>query len=282
MTIDNILRTAAEQSAPRMAEGDYRQDGLLYCGQCHTPKECRVDWGSGEVVVGCVCHCENQAHEAKKAAYRAREYALEVDRLRVQGIQDRRIRKYTFQAATMTPLLEKCRAYVDSWEEMCQDNCGLLLWGGVGTGKTYAAACIANALIDRHIPALVTSFPRILHAGFDKAQLIDEMSRFPLLVVDDLGVERESSYALETVYMVVDERYKAGLPLIVTTNLTVEELRNPKNKALWRIYDRVLELCAPVLCMGDSRRAGRAEETVRRVGAMFDRQERERWDKGGD
>ena len=159
----------------------------------------------------------------------------------------------------------KCKRYAAHWKEMQEQNSGLLLWGNTGTGKTYAAACIANYLIDRGTPAMVTSFPRILNAGWDKQEIIDQMHYYPLVVIDDLDVERSTEYAIETVYMVIDERYKAKKPLIVTTNLTLEELCKPKNMDYRRIYERILELCVPVAFKGESFRQKAANEKMRRM-----------------
>jgi len=66
------------------------------------------------------------------------------------------------------------------------------------------------------------------------------------------------------VYAVIDERYKSGLPLIITTNLTINELRNPPDVAHARIYSRVLEMCSPVYVGGDDRRTvvGRNKQSV--------------------
>lgn len=61
-----------------------------------------------------------------------------------------------------------------------------------------------------------------------------------MLIIDDLGVERSSEYALEQVYNVVDSRYLSRLPFIVTTNLTLNELKKPLDLARARIYDRIL------------------------------------------
>ena len=60
--------------------------------------------------------------------------------------------------------------------------------------------------------------------------------------------------------MVIDERYKAKKPLIVTTNLTLDEICKPKNMAYQRIYDRVLEMCAPLVFKGESRRRANAQQ----------------------
>lgn len=267
--MDDILRNLAKRSAVTVEPGDYIQDGLLYCGHCRTQKQCKIEIEKDVLVVDCMCACAERTYEAEKKAELDREARMRVDSLRVQGIQDRNMRRYTFSSANTTPNLEKCRKYVDRWGEMLESNAGLLFWGGAGTGKTYAAACIANALIDRGIPALMTSFPRILGAGWDKAEIVEQMHSFPLLVMDDLGAERESSYALETVHMVVDERYKAGLPLIVTTNLTLDEMKKPKNMDFWRIYDRIMEMCVPVMFKGASKRTERAAAKLLAIEELF-------------
>lgn len=152
-----------------------------------------------------------------------------------------------------------CRKYVDHWEEMKADNIGILFYGGVGTGKSFLACCIANALIDRCVKASVTNFPRIMNRlqgfGEDKQGFLDKLNRYDCLVIDDLGVERDTSYSVEQIYNVVDARSRSGKPLIVTTNLSLDDLRNPSSMGYARIYDRVLEMCPIKLKLsGDSRR----------------------------
>ncbi len=75
-----------------------------------------------------------------------------------------------------------------------------------------------------------------------------------LLVIDDFGMERGTEYALEQIYNIIDSRYRSRKPLIVTTNLTLTELKNPQDTAHARIYDRLLELCTPIACTGPSMR----------------------------
>ena len=53
------------------------------------------------------------------------------------------------------------------------------------------------------------------------------MDDYSLLVVDDLGVERNTEYAMEQIFIVIDSRYRSKKPLIVTTNLKLEEIKNP-------------------------------------------------------
>jgi DNA replication protein DnaC len=73
---------------------------------------------------------------------------------------------------------------------MLENGTGLLLWGNVGTGKTYIAAAIANALLDENVPVMMTSFSRILGAipgpaSGNQTEAIDQLMRYPLLIIDD-------------------------------------------------------------------------------------------------
>ena len=156
-----------------------------------------------------------------------------------------------------------CTKYVLQWEEMKANNMGILFYGTVGSGKTYRAGCIVNALTAGQVTATVTSFPRLLNLMQDcgdRQGILDSLNWYECLVIDDLGAERDSAYALEQVYHIIDSRGKSGKPLIITTNLTLQELKNPKDLDHARIYDRVLELCPITLKMtGDSRRAEKAK-----------------------
>lgn len=268
--LDDIFTTLVRRSAALAVpeEGDFLRDGLLHCGKCGKPKQCRVplrgDTQKPEVV-GCCCDCTNEAYLRGKEEREREEKRLRIEALRADGIRDKSLTACRFDASEMTDGLLKCKRYAEHWKEMQEQNSGLLLWGNTGTGKTYAAACIANYLIDCGTPAMVTSFPRILNAGWDKQEIIDQMHYYPLVVIDDLDVERSTEYAMETVYMVIDERYKAKKPLIVTTNLTLEDLCKPKNMDYRRIYERILELCVPVAFKGESFRQKAANEKMRRM-----------------
>lgn len=262
--IAGLIRTSASVRNP----GDYEQNGLLYCGKCHTPKQCVADFDP-PLLVGCTCLCEQEKIRTELEEKRKLEHMMHARELRVQGIQDSAVRRYTFAEAEQSQNIQRCQKYAERWDDMLKHNNGLLFWGNIGTGKTFAAACIANAVIDKGTPALMTSFPKILNAGWDKTELTEEMKHFPLLIIDDLGVERESGYSLEIVQFVVDERYKTGKPLIVTTNLTLGELQHPKDMRFSRIYDRVLEMCVPVYFDGPSRREKNREGKMRYAREVF-------------
>lgn len=245
---------------------DFRKDGLLYCGHCQTPKECRIKFDFGERVVRCVCACEERRRLAEEKAVANQQKALRIRNLRASGIHDKNLRECRFDTATETPELRKCRSYAENWKKMSEENSGLLFWGNTGTGKTFSAACIGNHLIDRGTPVMMTSFPRILNAGgFDKTELIKQLQYYPLLILDDLGTERANSYALELLYLVIDERYKSRKPLIVTTNLTLDQMCKPSCMEYQRIFDRVLEMCVPLVFKGKNHRRDIANEKLNRA-----------------
>lgn len=151
--------------------------------------------------------------------------------------------------------MAKARAYVEHWHEVYKKDISLLLFGDVGTGKSFFAGCIANALLDMDVPVLMTNFPTILNklAGLyseDRAEFIGSLDEYNLLIIDDLGVERSTEYAMEQIFNVVDSRYRSRKSMIITTNLRLEEMKKPPDLAHARIYDRILERCAPILFAG--------------------------------
>lgn len=162
---------------------------------------------------------------------------------------------------------------------MMKENCiGLLLWGDVGTGKTFIAACIANALIEKGVSVLMTNFSKILNSlsamfDVDRNKFIESFNRYSLLIIDDLGIERNSEFALEQVFNVIDSRYRSKKPLIITTNLTLDELKHPKDLAHARIYDRVLERCVPLKVNRQNIRQLNAANTLRSAKKLFSTEE---------
>ena len=159
--------------------------------------------------------------------------------------------------------------FLTDWEIMREENIGYLLWGKVGTGKSYFAGCIANALMEQEVAVRMTNFSAILNdltASFEgRNEYIERLCRFPLLIIDDFGMERGTEYGLEQVYNVIDSRYRSRKPLIVTTNLTLDSLQNPLDTAHARIYDRLLEMCAPILFTGENFRRETAQAKLNRL-----------------
>lgn len=263
--IDGIEKRAAESI--KAEQGDYYgDDGLLYCGKCHTPKQTRVIIFDRERTPFCLCKCAVEKKEREEAERKREIFEKQVKELRRSAFPESNMQDWTF--ATDDRSNEKistvARNYVDNFRKMREDGKGLLFFGKVGTGKTFAAACIANALIDKGYPVLMTNFSRIadtVQGLFDGRQdYFDSFNRFPLLILDDLKAERNTEYMQEIVYKVIDGRCRAGLPLIVTANLTADELKHPADVTNQRIFSRLYEMCIPLEVKGDDRRRDALKE----------------------
>lgn len=240
-------------------EGDYIKDGLLYCGKCHTPKQCEVRAFEKTFYPKCLCECEKAREAKEREEAERREHSDRIKRYRKMGFPESQMQSWTFDNDDQSrpKLTEVAKRYVDHFDKFYREGKGLLLHGDVGTGKTYIACMIANALIDKGCPVLVTNFARILNTlqgTFEKQEYLDSLNQFKLLVIDDLGVERDTGFAKEQVFNIIDSRYRSGLPMIITTNLTMQKLATESDLSDKRVYDRIIERCFPVEVSGESRR----------------------------
>ena len=193
--------------------------------------------------------------------------------------EDHALYSWTFDKDNgKNPVMKKARDYIEKWSDALSSNTGLVLWGDVGTGKTFFAACIANALVEQNVSVKMTNFSTILNDLFaesDKNKYLDRLNKHSLLIIDDLGIERGTEYALEQVYNVIDTRYKSGKPLIVTTNLTLDELKFPTDIPHKRIYDRVLGMCVPVMFNGMNFRKEEAAAKMEAAKKLFGMEDKE-------
>ncbi|WP_455258188.1 ATP-binding protein, partial [Peptoniphilus asaccharolyticus] len=145
------------------------------------------------------------------------------------------------------------------YEEMKKENIGLLFYGSVGSGKTYLACSIANALIEQYqISVKIRNFAQIINElqkssfDFDKNAYIESLVNTSVLILDDLGIERDTSYAKEQVYNIVNNRYLKQKPTIFTTNLSYDTIVNCTESVEYqRIYSRIIEMCIPVMVVGE-------------------------------
>ena len=183
------------------------EDGLLYCGSCKTPKE--AFFPNGKKLFGrdrhpAECRCRQATREKQEKEERARLHYEKVQRLKLQGFTDWAMQHWTFaNDHGQNPQMQLAQRYVAHWPEMREKNVGLLLWGGVGTGKSFMAGCIANALMEQEVAVCMTNFARIMNelnnAFSGRNEVVDRLCGYPLLVIDDFGMERGTEYALEQI-----------------------------------------------------------------------------------
>ncbi len=135
----------------------------------------------------------------REEAEKHRKHLQIVEDLKRNGFINDEMRNWTFENLwKQRKQSEIARIFVEDFADMQKENMGLLFWGNVGTGKSYLAGCIANALMDKEIPVCMTNFTAILHtlenSFVGRNEYIDRLCRYPLLIIDDLGKERGTEY----------------------------------------------------------------------------------------
>jgi DNA replication protein DnaC len=108
----------------------------------------------------------------------------------------------------------------------------LLLQGGYGSGKTHLAAAIANFAVQMGVPTLFLTVPDLLDTlrfAYDSAdttfeQRFEQIRGAELLVLDDFGTQNATGWAQEKLFQIINYRYINKLPLVVTTNLGLDEI----------------------------------------------------------
>ena len=251
------------------------EDGLLYCRRCHTPRQRHITVGGTALTVCCLCRCMAEQRDREAAELKKREEMQRVRRYREAGFSSRELRGCTFAAddGARPETTAAMVAYVEHFETLRRAGKGLLLYGDVGTGKSFFAACIVNALIDQGYPCLMTNFPQLVNEisalWEGKQEYINSLGRLALVAIDDLGVERDKEYMNEQVSVIIDSLYRAKVPMVITSNYTPKQLTTDPDIRRRRVYDRLLERCHPVLVDGPSRRKDIGRQDFHQMNALL-------------
>ncbi|HHW4948722.1 TPA: ATP-binding protein [Streptococcus suis] len=262
-------------------ETEYMKYGHAYCKTCHERKDGEVkSLMDMKFIFKNNCKCDRERFEKQKQ----REKEQEIERLKRSCFISMSQWAYTFDnyKGEKDKSYIIAKNYVKEYEQMKKENIGLLFCGTVGSGKTYLACCIANALIEEYmIRVKIRNFAQIINdlqkSGFDldKNEYIESLTNVSVLILDDLGIERDTSYAKEQVYNIVNSRYLKQKPTIFTTNLPYEKIQNSDDGVEYeRIYSRIIEMCIPIKVMGEDFRKRLQKEKLK--------QNKERLLKGGE
>lgn len=273
--LDNLEEKAKVSN--RINPEDYKDiDGLWVCGKCKTKKQCEVIDPTGRKRTPfCLCKCMSDKLKKEEEDLKKYELSMKIKDLRQTGFPDQEMINFTFNNDDNEnqSLSHTAKQYVKNFNKMLEDGKGLILYGSVGTGKTFAAACIANSLIDKGHPCMVTNFSRLINklSGMfeGKQSYLDMINKVDLLVIDDLAAERDTEYMNEIVFNIIDARYRSNKPLIITTNLTLQELQNPTDPKKKRTYSRLMSMCIPVKVNGNDRRKQKRKENYKEYQDML-------------
>ncbi len=129
----------------------------------------------------------------------------------------------------MEKVFQKCRRYGTVFSP---DSGNLLFVGGTGLGKTFLSACIARAVADRGYSVMYETashlFNKLEQAKFggneENRREAAKFTECDLLILDDLGTEMPGQFVTAALYSLLNDRLLAGKPMVISTNLNVEEL----------------------------------------------------------
>ena len=251
--IIGIIAERAKQNNPAMPEDYIADDGFLHCGKCGEQKECAIDVGGKEIIVRCLCRCGAEARkQTAEDALRRLNEERRADWLRgYEGM--------TFDNSTGNPSMFFAEKFIRRWAEILENGLSFTLSGAVGCGKTYAAASIANELLDRGYRVWMVSTVNLLDRMFYEADIIrNRLATFELVVLDDFGAERNTEYAAEKMLQIIDDRMRSRLPTIITTNLDINTAA--LSLTYERIFSRLNGEAPQFRCKGGDMRADRGRE----------------------
>lgn len=272
--VENYLdKLAGHRVEPR--PGDYTDsEGCLVCGKCHKRREMLIQWMADDAgkrktrKVAVMCDCEKQQAAREKLENERKQQSYRIAQIQSYGFSPAQLEGLTFKQCDWKG--EHTRLawnYYQHFDEMKAAGAGLLFYGNVGTGKTFLAGCITNALQAQHRTAFMTTFARMDRelsnwaTKDDKTAALDRITNCELLVIDDLGIEQKNPRVLETEFQVIDARVRVKRPMIITTNLSPADF-GAEGWEYRRIYDRIIGSCKPVYFTGKSRRR-RAQDVDR-------------------
>lgn len=266
--------------------GDYLgENGLVFCGKCKRAKEMVVNFLGSETKVRCLCKCGQERRDKemllierakiegdyerakvtlkerdllnwiRRSNYKISPYLVEekkrlmIARCYPTSSEKKRLKTFENDNGKNPDIMRIAKNYAQRFDEMHEKGKGLVFFGNCGVGKTYAALCIANYLLDRDKECFVTNFSRIANitdSPMKRQEEIDRLNEFDLIVLDDMGIERTSTFMNEIVYNVIDSLITAKKCVIITTNLTDAEIKKPNDISKERIYQRLFEGTIPI------------------------------------
>lgn len=158
-----------------------------------------------------------------------------------------------------------CVRYAKSF---CEDSPSILMIGNTGLGKTHLSLAIVNEVIKKGIPVIYGSVLNLMNkierekfSQGNMTETLDNLLECPLLVLDDLGAEFDTSFSTSVIYNIINTRICNKKPVIINTNLSMSEM---EQKYSQRIVSRIIGSYDVLFFYGNDVRQLKKQKKIKR------------------
>lgn len=241
-----------------LQDDEYLADGVIYCKKCKTARS--ISFAEFGKSVRVMCDCQSEEWLRNEENQKRMKLVEEYKKLIASSFLMKRFKDLDFESLDLggadksfLELKKRCEDYVENWEQVSENGFGFYIYGDSGVGKTALTVCLGKKLITQGIKVMFTSFVDFIKriqgtygagSGATESDIVQEFVNVPLLIIDDLGAERLTDFQQETIYYLIDTRYKKMLPTIFTSNYSVNSLVD--YGLAKRTVDRINEMATAV------------------------------------
>jgi DNA replication protein DnaC len=226
-TLKKIVASTSKANSPTTSSTSLGDPNCPHCGGLgYLRADVPIDHPNFGRLQICVCRQRDVSEQVRNRLY-SLSHLDELKELTFESFQPRgRKGLGEMQASSLERAFNQARHYAQNL------NGWLLLRGGYGSGKTHLAAAISNFAVGMGVPTLFLTVPDLLDMlrfSYDSEDTtferrFDEIRTAPLLVLDDFGTQNVTGWAQEKLFQIINFRYINKLPLVVTTNLGLDEI----------------------------------------------------------
>lgn len=253
MCIMNAIMNHKEDLSEKLGEIEERNDRLMekkysLIEAAGYPKD------YADIRYGCEC-CKDTGYDGDGKMCSCFKAALIIESYEASGIA-KLLRTQTFESFSldyyknnrqsyeeMNHVLRETKRFAEQFHG--KDSGNLAFFGGTGLGKTHLSSAVAKTVIDRGYDVMYTTAIGLFsdfeyhrfgnsaaEAGGERETSLDRYFDCDLLIIDDLGTEMANQFTVTTLFNLMDTRLKTGRSMLISTNLSPDELRR-------RYWDRI-------------------------------------------
>ena len=230
-------------------------DSLIHCRECGKPKQKKAVLFGVRHYFTIPCDCQKEQAAAESREREQEELEQHVSRLKAEGLGWKGLQNYRFEKAqSLDPkVIVTLKNYCSQVGE--EDLPGLLIWGPPGGGKSFAAACVVNELLESCQPAIMTCFGQLLEelSGMgpqERQKYLASIFGKSLICLDDLDLRYLTKLSVPLAVDLMNRIDHSSKPVIITTGYTLDELKHPQTDLEEKIFRIICRKTAPVYIGG--------------------------------